>query len=87
MNWHFNDLQNMKEFCGFLSDQFISKGECKWSKEFEFFSTNTFTTSTEYLGELKISLTNLLEEKGSLLTKNVLNDVHAAIVAISQALK
>ena len=85
MNWCFTDLQSMKKFASYVSSKLNSIGENKWAEEIDFYSTNTFTTPTEYLGELKIALKQLLREKQSSLTGDLITDIELAIEAINKA--
>lgn len=85
MNWQFTDLQNMKDFASHLAKELNSIGENNWSKEIDFYSTNTYTTQTEYLGEFRIALKQLLQEKEPLLKKDLVADIKLAIEAINKA--
>lgn len=85
MQWHFNDLQNMKDFINHLSSQLQQIGENKWADEMNFFSYNTYTTSSEYLGELRMALQKLLKEKQSTLPAALKRHVDSAIDAINKA--
>ncbi|MEW9700825.1 hypothetical protein [Paenibacillus sp. SI8] len=85
MKWEFNDIQNMKEFSGFVSSELSKIGEQRLAEELSFFTTNTFTTSTEYLGELRILFNEVLVEKKAYFSDELNSSIALAIKAINKA--
>jgi hypothetical protein len=81
----FNDIQDMKNFVEYLSSEMKSLGKSIWVDELKFFLTNTYTTSSEYLGELRIVLNRLLIEIGGELLPELQNNIRLAIKAINKA--
>jgi hypothetical protein len=85
MLWNFNDIQNMKDFAKFLSSELQRIGESKWSEEVSFFSSNTFATSSEYFGEFRIVLVELVGNKGISFSNDLKDNIDLAIKSINRA--
>lgn len=62
MGSQFNSLDDMKRFANLLSDELIKIGQIELAEEIKFFSYNTYTTSSEYLGELMLVLERIVPE-------------------------
>lgn len=62
MGRNFNSLDDMKEFAKHLSEELMKISQVELAEEIKFFSYNTYTTSSEYLGEFKFILERILSE-------------------------
>ena len=62
MSLQFNKLSDMKEFAKYLSGELIKLGFNDRAKIIDEFSYNSYTTSSEYLGEFRILLQDLIKE-------------------------
>lgn len=86
MNFEFDDLDDMKKFASVLSNKLDELGFNEISKDTNQFSYNSYTTSTEYLGEFKLLLERIKKQ-------NILNDeeiefeIDKAIKIIERAFK
>lgn len=86
MNFKFNNLNDMKEFAKYLSKELENFGDKDNSKMVNQFSYNSYTTSSEYLGEFRILLEDLKKQK-VLEDENIRLQVDAAIKAINKAFR
>jgi hypothetical protein len=59
---NFDSLDDMKEFAKLLYEELMKISQVELAEEIKFFSYNTYTTSSEYLGELKFVLERILSE-------------------------
>lgn len=84
MLWEFNSLQDLKDFSVFISDELANLGKDNLAAEVKEFSFNTYTTSSEYLGELRITLNKVLSE-GNTLNQEIRVCITKAIQAINKA--
>lgn len=84
MKFEFNSLNDMKEFAKRLSNDLSINGYENKSKMVNEFSSNSYTTSSEYLGELRLVLKDL-RKQNVLLNDNLKLEVDAAIEAINKA--
>lgn len=78
-------LQDMKDFAQFISDYLLANNRENLALEVEKFSYNTYTTSSEYLGELRIVLKRILLETDMILSEEVKEYIAKAIEAINKA--
>jgi len=85
LSWNFNDLNQMKQFATALSDHLRQLGEPDLADEVGKFDRNTFTTTTEYLGEFRIVLRQVLLLKTLLSPDKYRTGVVQAIDAIDKA--
>jgi hypothetical protein len=83
--WGFDSLQRMKEFAVHLSAELSNLGEKSFSESVKGFAFNSFTTSTEYLGEFRIVLKDLLNIRGDILTQETKSLIQEAVAAINKA--
>lgn len=74
----------MKEFAKYLSKELENFGHKDKSKMVNEFSYNSYTTSSEYLGEFRILLEDL-KKQNVLDDDNIKLEVDAAIRAINKA--
>jgi hypothetical protein len=84
MKWKFNDLQEVKQFALHLSYELNSRGEENLAKEVKYFSKNTYTTSSEYLGEFRIVLKSLLNLDNKILL-GLEDSIRDAVASIDKA--
>ncbi|MFW5995807.1 MAG: hypothetical protein ACOCQB_00935 [Halanaerobiaceae bacterium] len=85
MNFEFDDLEDMKEFAYVLSNKLKELGNNEISRKIKQFSYNSFTTSTEYLGEFKLLLERV--KKLNILSGNEIKfEIDKAIKIIERAL-
>jgi hypothetical protein len=84
MNIQFNSLNDMKKFAEYLSEILMQLGYNDKVMLVKEFSYNSFTTSSEYLGELRIIL-NELNRSNILTDDRVKFEVETAIQAINKA--
>lgn len=84
MDFEFNNLNDMKEFAKYLSKKLESFGYKDKSKMVNEFSYNSYTTSSEYLGEFRILLEDL-KKQNVLKDENIKLGVDSAIKAINKA--
>jgi hypothetical protein len=61
MGRKFNSLADMKELAKNLSDELNKIDEIELAEQIMLFSYNAYTTSSEYLGELKFVLERILK--------------------------
>lgn len=84
MRLQFNQLSDMKEFAEYLSNELVRLGYNDKSKMVSGFSYNSYTTSSEYLGEFRILLEDLIRQ--NILSEDKIKiEVNAAIKAINKA--
>lgn len=84
MSLQFNKLNDMKEFAKYLSGELIKFGYNDRAKMVDEFSYNSYTTSSEYLGEFRILLEDLIKE--NILTEDkIKSEVAIAVKAINKA--
>jgi hypothetical protein len=81
----FNDLQDMKEFAQYISDELMEKNRNNLALEVGEFSYNSFTTSSEYLGEFRIILKKVLSKVDIILNKETIENISKAIKEIDRA--
>jgi hypothetical protein len=67
MEINFNSLDDMKGFAKLLSEELIKVRQLELAEEIKCFSYNTYTATSEYLGELKFVLERI---------KSEVNDTH-----------
>jgi hypothetical protein len=84
MKWTFNDLQEMKQFALHLSNELNLHGEVNLANEVKYFSKNTYTTSSEYLGEFRIVLIRVLNLDNKILL-GLKDSIRDAIASIDKA--
>jgi hypothetical protein len=84
MTWIFNNLQTMKQFAHYLSNELKSIGELHWADEVNSFSYNSFPSSSEYLGELRIVLKQMMNEIQNL-PDHLKQEIRTAIESINKA--
>ena len=84
MNFEFNSLDDMKGFAKYLSKELKNFGYKDKSKMVNEFSYNSYTTSSEYLGEFRILLEDL-KKQNVLDEDNIKLGMEAAIKAINRA--
>jgi len=84
LKFEFNDLNDMKEFAKHLSKELENFGYKDKSEMVNGFSYNSYTTSSEYLGEFRVLLEDLKKQK-ILEGENIKLEVDAAIKAINKA--
>jgi hypothetical protein len=65
MGRKYNSLNDMKEFANLLSDELNKIGQNELADEIKHFSYNTYTTSSEYLGEFMFVLERIQIEINS----------------------
>ena len=80
----FDNNDDLKNFALNLSKGLERKGECVLAKELEGWSTEFFTTATEFLGELKLILMRIKDLQ--VLDQATKNDVKECIRTIEKAL-
>jgi len=85
MKWDFNSINVLKEFAEYISKTFDSLGEAELAKEVSDFTYNSFTTSSEYLGEYRILLQKIIQEKKNKIDNELYEDIQKAINAINKA--
>ena len=56
----FNNIEDVKRYMRFLRDS--SQEGSKWFGDFNWFSSNNYTTTSEYFGELAILVEKLLKD-------------------------
>lgn len=84
LTFEFNSLNDVKEFAKYLSKELENFGYKDKSKMVYEFSYNSYTTSSEYLGEFRILLEDL-KKQNVLDDDNIKIEVDAAIRAINKA--
>lgn len=84
MNFKFNHLNDMKEFAKYLSRELERLGYKDKSRIVSEFSYNSFTTSSEYLGEFRFLLEDLIKQN-ILSDDNIKLQIDNAIRAINKA--
>jgi len=83
LKFKFNHLDDMKEFATYLSRELEEMGYKDKSKMVNEFSYNSYTTSSEYLGEFRILLEDLKKE--NIFNNKVKTEVDFAIKVINKA--
>ena len=84
MSLQFNQLSDMKEFAKYLSGELIKLGYNDRAKMVDEFSYNSYTTSSEYLGEFRLLLEDLIKE--NILTEDKIKlEIAIAVKAINKA--
>lgn len=84
MSLQFNQLDDMKKFAKYLSGELTRLGYNDRAKMVDEFSYNSYTTSSEYLGEFKILLEDLMKEN-ILIDDKIKCEVVIAVKAINKA--
>jgi len=84
MNLPLNSLDDMKQFAKHLTGVLYRLGYSENAKTVEAFSYNSFTTSSEYLGELRIVLKELIQSDLPI-EAEIIAEVKTAIQAIDRA--
>ena len=84
MSLQFNKLDDMKEFAEYLAGELIKLGYDDKAKMVYEFSYNSYTTSSEYLGEFKILLEDLIKENMFHKDK-IKSEISIAVKAINKA--
>jgi len=84
MNIQFNKLYDIKEFAKLLSSELIKLGYNDRAKMVDEFSYNSYTTSSEYLGEFRFLLEDLINEN-IFIENNMKLQVAIAIKTINKA--
>jgi hypothetical protein len=74
----------MKKFCGHVALEFTKHGLDEGANAIQKFSYNSYTTPSEYLGELRFALTEIISHK-ALLPSLLIPDMEAAVQAINKA--
>lgn len=84
MSFKFSNLNDMKEFAKYLSNELDKLGYKDEAKRINEFSYNSYTTSSEYLGEFRFLLEEL-KKYDILKNANMLLEADRAIKAINKA--
>lgn len=85
MKWEFQSLREMKEFAKYLSEELKNHGLPELSKEVLEFKSNYYTTSSEYLGEFRIVLNEVLLKTNINLSNDLVGNINKAIESINKA--
>lgn len=85
MSWEFESLKEMKEFAKSLGEELEGCGLKELSKEVLEFKSNYYTTSSEYLGEFRIVLNEVLLDAKDKLSSEWLQSIEKGVEAINKA--
>lgn len=83
--WKFEGLEDMKEFAKYISFEMNKRGENELAAEVGGFEYNCYTTSSEYLGEFRITLLKILAKVGAFLDEETRGNISLAIETINKA--
>lgn len=81
----FRDIQDLKKFANLVSSELAEKNIQDLSLEIGEFSYNSYTTSSEYLGEYRIILKKILSKVEIDLNKETKEKMLKAIEVINKA--
>ena len=81
----FCGLQDMKQFAKLISTELEQNNRADLALETSGFSYNSYTTSSEYLGEFRLVLKKILKEKDFTLDNKIRQSIYKAIAAIDKA--
>lgn len=85
-DWEFNNLDDMKRFAKYLSTEFESQGNQKTANQIKQFERVWSYPATEYLGEFRNLLSDVIGESKDL-ESNIIKNIMKAISAINKAFK
>ncbi|MCA1066122.1 hypothetical protein QTG56_25455 (plasmid) [Rossellomorea sp. AcN35-11] len=83
--WEFKSMEDLKKFAGVLSEELLLQDEADISRDVSYFTRNTFTTSSEYLGEFRILLEEVI--KDIKLNSSLVKTVKKAIKSIDKGFR
>ena len=87
MIWKFESLNEMKDFANSLGEELKKLKLLILANEVLEFKVNYYTTSTEYLGEFRLALNNVILNADNQLSKEWLDNIKKGISAINKSLK
>ena len=87
MNWSFENLNILKDFSIYLSVELDKVDETDLSNELKDWKDTFFTTSSEYLGELRVILCRILKIGCKNLSNDIKTNIRLAISAINNSFK
>ncbi|MDD4049354.1 MAG: hypothetical protein PHI90_11200 [Clostridia bacterium] len=85
MNWKFESLKEMKEFAKSLGEELKNSGLQELSNKVLEFKSNYYTTSSEYLGEFRIVLNEIILCSKDKLSNKWVESIIKGIEAINKA--
>jgi hypothetical protein len=84
MKWEFESLKEMKEFAKILGIELERCGLEELSREVLEFKTNYYTTSSEYLGEIRIVLKKVLLDAKDELSSEWIESIEKGVQVINK---
>jgi pyoverdine/dityrosine biosynthesis protein Dit1 len=84
VNFKFEDLNDIKKFAKYLSEELERLGYNDMARMISEFSYNSYTTSSEYLGEFRFLLNDLIKQD-ILKDNDIKIEVENAIRTINRA--
>jgi len=85
MKWEFSTLKEMKEFAKSLGEELENCGLEELSDKVIEFKSNYYPTSSEYLGEFRIVLKEVLTNSKDKLSEEWIKNINLGIEAINKA--
>lgn len=85
IKWNFQEPKSFKDLSRYLNSELSNLVNTNYLNELNDWANTSYTTSSEYLGELRIILNKILNDSNVILPIEVKNSIQLAISAINKA--
>lgn len=85
IKWNFQEPKSFKDLSSYLNSELSNLVNTNYLNELNDWANTSYTTSSEYLGELRIILNKILNDSNVILPIEVKNSIQLAISAINKA--